>query len=56
MNNRVVIIDGMATVQQIKKTPVMKKMSDLSEVFIKKIERRSKDYSETKFIESQNSC
>ena len=50
MNNRVVIIHAMAIVQQIKKTQAMKKMSDLSEVFIKKIERRSKDYSETHVI------
>ena len=28
----------------------MKEMSDISEVFIKKIERRSKDYSETRVI------
>jgi len=40
----------MAIVQQIKKPPEMKKMSDLSEVFIKKIEERSKDYTETRII------
>ena len=48
--DRVVIIDAMAIVQEIKKTPTMKTMTDFSAVFCKKIERRSKDCTETRVI------
>ena len=35
---KVIIIDAMALVQSIKKTPSMKKMSDFCDVFCKKIQ------------------
>ena len=50
---RVAIIDAMAVVQEIKKTPQMKKMSDLRTVFCKKIDRRSKGYTEVRVIFDQ---
>ena len=47
---KVAIIDAMAIVQGIKKTPTMKKMSDFRLVFCKKIQRRAKNYSETRVV------
>ena len=46
----IAIIDAMAIVQSLKKTPTMKKMSDLLLVFCKKIENRAKGYSETRVV------
>ena len=46
----VAINDAMAIVQSIKKTPVMKKMIDFSDVFCKKIARRAKQYTETRVV------
>ena len=48
--DRVALIDAMAVVQGIKKTPTMKKMSDFRDVFIKKVQRRAKGYSETRVL------
>ena len=44
------IIDAMAIVQSITKTPNMKKMSDFRDVFCTKIQRRSKKYTETRVV------
>ena len=46
----VIIIDAMAIVQTIKKTPSMKKMSDFCDVFCKKIQRRANNYTEARVI------
>ena len=47
---KVAIIDAMAIVQGIKKTLTMKKMSDFRLLFCKKIQRRAKNYSETRVV------
>ena len=46
----VLIIDAMAVLQGMKKTPQMKKISDLREAFSKRIQHLAKDYSETRVI------
>ena len=46
----VIIIDAMAIVQTIKKTPSMKTMSDFCNVFCKTIQRRAKNYTETRVV------
>ena len=47
---KVFIIDAMAVVQTIKKTPTMKKMSDFCKVFCKKIQRLAKHYDEARVV------
>ena len=50
VEGKVAIIDAMAIVQGIKKTPTMKKMSDFRLVFCKKIQRRAKNYSDSRVL------
>ena len=48
--DRVALIDAMAVVQGIKKTPTMKKMLDFRDVLIKKVQRKAKGYTETRVL------
>ena len=47
---KVLIIDAMAVLRGIKKTPQIKQMLHLREAFSKKSQRLAKDYSETRVI------
>ena len=47
---KVLIVDAMAVLQSIKKTPMMLKLSDLQEAFIKRIEFMMVGYSEGRVV------
>ena len=47
---RVLIVDAMAVLQCLKKMPTMRKISDLSEVFIKRIEGMMVGYDEGRVV------
>ena len=48
--HRVLIVDGMAVLHSMKKTPTMRKLSDLQEAFIKRIEWMIVDYNEGRVV------
>ena len=48
--NRVIIFDGMAVVQSMKKNPTMKKIFNLPEQFIKRIRRLMNGYTEGRVL------